>query len=100
MTTEERIDRLEKRIENVESKINSQDKAQLASNYELKELIRNAVSQGNEKILSVLKTHEDRLNKLENQDGEKAKAIIKAIVATSLSWLIMGILTNLPVIFK
>lgn len=100
MTTEERIDRLEKRVEFIEHTNNDRDKANIQNIYELKEMITKAVADGNEKIAKVLEEHNDRISKLENQDGEKAKAIIKAIFATSLSWLVMGILTNLPSIIK
>lgn len=96
MTTEERFDKLEARISLVEEKVYDCDTKSLQDKYELKELITKAVAEGNEKILSIINKHEERIVALEKQDGEKAKAVIKAIFATSLSWLIMGILTNLP----
>ena len=96
MSTEERFDKLEARISLVEEKVYDRDTKSLQDKYELKELITKAVAEGNEKILSIINKHEERIVALEKQDGEKAKAVIKAIFATSLSWLIMGILTNLP----
>lgn len=94
MTTEDRIDRLEKRVEIIENKMHEQNETQLKNNYELKDLIRNAVEEGNEKILQKLETHEQRIIKLENQDGEKAKLILKSISATTLGWVVLGILNN------
>lgn len=94
MTTEDRIDRLEKRVETIENKMHEQNETQLKNNYELKDLIRNAVEEGNEKILQKLETHEQRIIKLENQDGEKAKLILKSISATTLGWVVLGILNN------
>jgi cell division septum initiation protein DivIVA len=94
MTTEDRIDRLEKRVETIENKMHEQSETNLKNNYELKDLIRNAVEEGNEKILQKLETHEKRIIKLENQDGEKAKLILKSISATTLGWVVLGILNN------
>ena len=100
MSTEERFEKLEQRVDIVEKAVWNSDKSQLENKYELKELITKAVAEGNEKILSILNKHEERIVALEKQDGEKAKAVIKAIFATSLSWLVMGILTNLPAIIS
>jgi cell division septum initiation protein DivIVA len=94
MTTEERIDKLENRVEKIENNMHEQNETQLKNNYELKDLIRNAVEEGNEKILQKLETHEQRIIKLENQDGEKAKLILKSISATTLGWVVLGILNN------
>jgi cell division septum initiation protein DivIVA len=94
MTTEERIDRLEKRVETIENKMHEQNETQMKNNYELKDLIRNAVEEGNEKILQKLETHEQTIIKLENQDGETAKLILKSISATTLGWVVLGILNN------
>ena len=51
-------------------------------------------------ISEKLKEHDEKIQKLEKQDGEKAKTVINAIFGTSLGWLVMGILTNLPTILK
>lgn len=87
----DRVRELEK--ENTDSKL-----TQTRSEFELKELIKSAVEEGNAKIMSLMEEHNVRICKLEHQDGEKAKATIKAIIATSLSWLILDILNNLPVL--
>lgn len=94
MTTEERIDKLENRVEKIENTMHEQNETNIKNNYELKDLIRNAVEEGNEKILQKLETHEQRISKLENQDGEKAKLILKSIGATTLGWVVLGILNN------
>ena len=63
--------------------------------YELKELIRQAVEQGNEKIVKRLEEHEKRINELENQDGKKALLVLKSVGATTLGWIVLGVLNNL-----
>lgn len=94
MTTEERIDKLEKRVDRLEDNLSEQDKNQLKDKYELKELITKAVEEGNEKIIKKIEQHEQRIIKLENNDGEKAKLILKSICATTLGWLVLGFLNN------
>lgn len=100
MTTEERIEKLEQRMETLEKLNNDKQIEQIKINYDLKELIREAVHEGSEKLLSILNEHNDRLTKLEHQEGEKAKSILRAILTTSLAWFITGILTHLPSMFK
>jgi DNA-binding GntR family transcriptional regulator len=100
MSEEQRFTRLEQRLDVIEHTLNDYSKANLKDKFELKELIRNAVSDGNEKILAVIERHETRIAALENKDGEKAKTIIKTILTTSLTWLILGLLTNLPAILR
>lgn len=100
MTTEERLCKLEERVEKVEEKISSQKETQLQYKYELKELIRDAVEEANDKLAKKLSEYEQRLIKLENQDGEKAKWILKTATVTTIGWFVMGIINNLPLFFK
>ena len=100
MSDEQRIERIEKRLDLMEHSLNDYSRTNLQDKFELKELIRNAVSDGNEKILAVIERHEARIAALENKDGEKAKTIISTILSTSLTWLILGLLTNLPAILR
>ena len=100
MTTEERLDKLETRVEKVEEKISSQKETQLQNKYELKELIRDAVEEANDKLAKKLSEYEQRLIKLESQDGEKAKWILKTAAVTTIGWFVMGIINNLPLFFK
>ena len=99
MSTEDRINKLEIKIENLENKIHEQDMTLFRNREELKDIIREAVSEANEKLIKKIENHEQRIQKLENLDGEKAKIIIKSIGATTLGWIILGILNNLNTVF-
>lgn len=100
MTTDERIEKIELRVDRLEAKMHEDDIVQLKQYRELEILIQKAVEKGNEKFAEKLEELEKRVCVLEKQDGEKAKAIIKSIVITSLSWFVMGVLTNLPAILS
>ncbi len=100
MSEEQRFTRIEQRIDLLEHTLSDYSKTNMQDKYELKELIRNAVSDGNEKILAVIERQETRIVALENKDGERAKTIMKTIFSTSLTWLILGLLTNLPAILS
>lgn len=98
MTTDERIEKLEIRVDKLEEKMHEGDLEQLNQYHELEKLIQKAVEKGNEPIAKKLEEQEKRIVVLEQKDGEKAKAILHSIIATSLAWLVTGILTNLPTI--
>ena len=98
MTTEEQIKEMNRRVEKIEDRLDEQNERMFKNREELKDIIREAVSEANDKLLGKINNHEERIIVLEKQDGEKAKAIIKSIFATSLSWLVLGILANLPTI--
>lgn len=100
MTTEERVEKIEKRVDKIEERIHTQNETQMKSAYELKELIRKAVDEGNEKLFDKMAEYEKRITALENQDGEKAKWILKTAAVTTIGWFAMGIINNLPVFFK
>ena len=46
-----------------------------------------------------LEEHEHRINALENQDGKKAILILKSVGATTLGWVVLGILNHVITIF-
>lgn len=98
MTTEEQLKEISRRVEKIEDRLDEQTERMFKNREELKDIIREAVSEANDKLLGKINNHEERIIVLEKQDGEKAKAIIKSIFATSLSWLVLGILANLPTI--
>lgn len=98
MTTEEQIKEINRRVEKIEDRLDEQNERMFKNREELKDIIREAVSEANDKLLGKINNHEERIIVLEKQDGEKAKAIIKSIIATSLGWFVMGILTNIPAI--
>lgn len=94
----DRIDKLEKRVEKLEEKDHAIEIDQLKQYRSLEQLIAKAVAEGNKTIYEKLEKLETRVQKLENQDGEKAKLIMKSIGATTLGWIVLGILNNLNTI--
>ena len=96
MVNDERINKLEKRVERMEILQQEMSKTQTKDWYELKAMIVEAVNDGNDKVLEKIENLEKRIITLENQDGEKAKAVLKSILITSLSWFVLGLLNNLP----
>lgn len=93
-------EKIEKEIEELKKKSYDTCMVQQNDKYELKELIRQAVEQGNEKIVKRLEEHEKRINDLENQDGKKALLVLKSVGATTLGWIVLGVLNNLFSIFN
>lgn len=100
MTTDERIDRLETRVDKIEDRFHNKELSNLEKYNELEKLITKAVSEGNKEIYTKLENMETRIIKLENQDGEKAKLILKSVGATTLGWLVLGILNNAITMFN
>lgn len=92
-------EKIEKEIEELKKKSYDTCMVQQNDKYELKELIRQAVEQGNDKIMRKLEEHEKRINELENQDGKKAILILKSVSATTLGWVVLGILNHIITIF-
>lgn len=92
-------EKIEKEIEELKKKNYDACMVQQSDKYELKELIRQAVEQGNDKIMRKLEEHEHRINALENQDGKKAILILKSVGATTLGWVVLGILNHVITIF-
>lgn len=66
--------------------------------HDLERLVSKAVKDGNNDVLDKIEEIEKRVVALENKDGKQAKTILVAIGTTSLGWLVLGILNNLPAI--
>lgn len=66
--------------------------------HDLEKLVSKAVKDGNNDVLNKIEEIEKRVVVLENKDGEKAKTILISIATTSLGWLVLGVLNNLPAI--
>lgn len=92
-------EKIEKEIEELKKKSYDACMVQQSDKYELKELIRQAVEQGNDKIMKKLEEHEKRINDLENQDGKKAILVLKSVGATTLGWIVLGVLNHALSIF-
>lgn len=92
-------EKIEKEIEELKKKSYDTCMVQQNDKYELKELIRQAVEQGNDKIMKKLEEHEHRINALENQDGKRAILILKSVGATTLGWVVLGILNHVITVF-
>jgi len=99
MIDEKRIEKIEKELEELKKKSYESCMVQQNDKYELKELIRVAVEQGTEKLYEKLEEHERRIQELENQDGKKAILILKSIGATTLGWVVLGVLNHIISIF-
>ena len=95
---ENRIDKLEKRVEKLEEKDHAIELDQLKQYRSLEQLIAKAVAEGNKAIYEKLEKLETRVQTLENKDGEKARLIVKSVGATTLGWIVLGILNNLNTI--
>lgn len=100
MTEKERIDKLENRVEKLENKSHEDDLTSLRQYRQLEQLIANAVKEGNKEIFSKLEDLEERVKALEDKDGEKAKLILKSISATTIGWVVLGILNNTITFFN
>lgn len=92
MIEEKWKEKIEKEIEELKQKSFDACMVQKNDKFELKELIRQAVEQGNTKIMTKLEEHEKRIVELENQDAKKALLIIKSVGGTTLGWLVLYLL--------
>lgn len=99
MTADDRFDKLEQRVSKLEDKLHESDLSQMRQYGELEKLIAKAVSEGNRDIAKILEEHNTRICNLEHKDGENAKLILKSIGATTLGWLVLGILNNAITLF-
>ena len=98
MSDKEFIKKLDERLAVVEQQVHEREVSQIRQYMELENLISKAVKDGNKDILTKIEQIEVRVCNLEKKDGERAKTIMRTIISTSLTWLVMGILTNLPTI--
>lgn len=93
-------EKIEREIESLKQASYNACMVQTKDKYELKELITEAVEKGNDKIMKTLKEHESRIVSLENQDGKKAILILKSVGATTLGWIVLGVLNHIITIFE
>lgn len=99
MIDEKRIERIEEEIEKLREKSINACMVQNNDKYELKELIRVAVEQGTKRLYEKLEEHDKRINALENQDGKRAILILKSVGATTLGWVVLGLLNHIVSLF-
>ena len=90
---ENRIDKLEKRVEKLEEKDHAIELDQLKQYRSLEQLIAKAVAEGNKGIYEKLEKLEDRVIVLENKEAQQALAKNKEIWKTVRSVIISVIIT-------
>lgn len=92
-------EKIEREIEELKQANNNACMVQMKDRYELKELITEAVKDATNPIMKKLEEHERRIVSLENQDGKKALLVLKSVGATTLGWIVLGILNHAMSIF-
>lgn len=92
-------EKIEKEIELLKQANFNSCMVQTKDKYELKELITEAVKEATNPIMKKLEEHERRINELENQDGKKALLVLKSVGATTLGWIVLGVLNHALSIF-
>lgn len=92
-------EKIEREIEELKQANNNACMVQMKDRYELKELITEAVKDATNPIMKKLEEHERRIVELENQDGKKALLVLKSVGATTLGWIVLGILNHAMSIF-
>lgn len=90
---ENRIDKLEKRVEKLEEKDHTIELDQLKQYRSLEQLIAKAVAEGNKTIYEKLEKLDLRVTELENKDAKKALEKNKEIWKTIRSVIISVIVT-------
>lgn len=99
MIDEKRIERIEKDIDDLKDKAFKSCLVQKDEKYELREMIISAVKEATNPIIKKLEEHEKRINELENQDGKRAILILKSVGATTLGWVVLGLLNHIVSLF-
>lgn len=99
MNDEQRLQRIEKRLDVMEHSFNDYCTTNIKDKYELKDLIRTAVEDGNNKILIMIKDHDNRLNVLEHSEATKAlekwKSVCKTVATVAITFIITLLLNNI-----
>ena len=99
MIDEKRIERIEQNIDDLKEKAFNSCMIQKNDKAELKDLITEAVEKGTKRLYEKLEEHEKRINDLENQDGKRAILILKSVGATTLGWVVLGLLNHIVSLF-
>lgn len=98
MTTDERIDKLEKRVDKLEEHNHEQDMSELQKYNNLEKLIAKAVEEGIEKVMQKFETLDKRITMLENAEAQKAlksnQEIMKTIKTIIVTFLVTLLLNN------
>lgn len=112
MTTDERIEKLEKRVEQHEEKINCLEKKQMKDTYDLKAMIVDAVNQSIKPLITKIEeqgkdqriineAQDKRISALENAEAQKALKnsqeiwkTIKSVIITAIITFFLSILLN------
>lgn len=101
MSEEQRFEKIEKRLDLVEHSLSDYSATNIKDKYELKELIRTAVSEGNDKMMALIKDHEDRLIILEHSDATKAlertRSVSKTVATVIITFLVTLLLNNIVI---
>lgn len=99
MSEEQRFTRIEQRLDVVEHSLTDYSQANVKDKYELKDLIRTAVEDGNDKIMLLIRDHETRINVLEHSEATKAlekwKTICKTVATIVITFIITLLLNNI-----
>lgn len=103
MTTEDRIDKIEQRIVNLEEKAVKIEKIQMQDKFDLSNLIKDAVSEAVKPLIERLEEQEKRIITLENADARKAleskneiyKSIRSIIISVVVTFFATILLNNL-----
>ena len=101
MSTEERLDKLEKEVDKIKERSHAQDLMEMQKYNDLEKLIAKAVEEGIEKVMQKFETIEKRITNLENAEANKAleskKELykqIKQIAVASIVSFCLALLTN------
>ena len=101
MSTEERLDKLEKEVDKIKERSHAQDLVEMQKYNDLEKLIAKAVEEGIEKVMQKFETIEKRITNLENAEANKAleskKELykqIKQIAVASIVSFCLALLTN------
>ena len=101
------VEELAKRVTKLEEQRYQDHDNIMQNKYELRDLIQQAVETGNEKVMKKIdseqaerKKLESRIYELENKEAKVALERWKAIIMTSISWLVVSLLGNLPYVIK
>lgn len=103
MTTDNRIDKIESKLNEHDKKIQDLEKKQLSDKFELSKLITEAVNKAVEPLLKKLEKQNDRITALEQAEAQKAlkknqemwKTIRSVIISVVVTFFATIIINNL-----
>lgn len=103
MTTDDRIDKIESKLNEHDKKIQDLEKKQLSDKFELSKLITEAVNKGVQPLLEKLEKQDKRITALEQAEAQKAlkknqemwKTIRSVIISVIITFFATIIINNL-----